>query len=125
MNAINNLLRFLQENWTAIVILFAAAVALGQRIRSINGKSKEEKIDAAKQQIAQVVLKLVTDAEVNYEKWNEAGSIKRSQVIQEIYARYPVLATIADQDAVVAWIDALINDSLKTLREVFEKNAIR
>lgn len=125
MNAINNLLRFLQENWTAIVILFAAAVALGQRIRSINGKSKEEKIDAAKQQVAQVVLKLVTDAEVNYEKWNEAGSIKRSQVIQEIYARYPVLATIADQDAVVAWIDALINDSLKTLREVFEKNAIR
>lgn len=125
MNAINNLLQFLQENWTAIVILFAAAVALGQRIRSINGKSKEEKIDAAKQQVAQVVLKLVTDAEVNYEKWNEAGSIKRSQVIQEIYARYPVLATIADQDAVVAWIDALINDSLKTLREVFEKNAIR
>ena len=125
MSAINNLLRFLQENWTAIVILLAVAVSFAQGLRSLNGKTKEEKIETAKSQISQVVLKLVTDAELNYEKWDKAGSIKRAQVIQEIFTRYPVLGTIADQDAVIAWIDEMINASLKTLRGVFEQNAIR
>ena len=85
-------------------------------------KSKEERVEAAKAQIRESMLKWITDAEVDYEAWSKAGSIKRSQVIKEIYAQYPILTKIVDQNTVVTWIDEEINNALKTLRTVVKEN---
>jgi hypothetical protein len=37
------------------------------------------------------MLKLISDAEVDYEAWNKAGSIKRAQVVQRVYEQWPIL----------------------------------
>ena len=68
------------------------------------------------------MLKLITDAEVDYEEWNKAGSIKRSQVIGQIYKEYPILSKIVNQSELIEWIDNEINISLKTLREIIKQN---
>lgn len=68
------------------------------------------------------MLKLITDAEVDYESWNKAGSIKRSQVIKQIFTDYPILAKVTDQQTVIEWIDKTINDALKELRKIVAEN---
>ena len=85
-------------------------------------KTKEEKVAIVKTQIREVILKWVTEAEIDYKEWTQAGSIKRSQVIQKIYTDYPILSKVANQDEIINWIDTAINDALKTVRKVVEEN---
>ena len=67
---------------------------------------------------------MITDAEVEYQDYVKAGEIKRSQVIQKIYADFPILARVQDQEQLVAWIDEQIDNALKTLRKIIEENKI-
>ena len=67
-------------------------------------------------------MKLISDAEIDYESWNKAGSIKRAQVIQKIFADYPILAKVTDQEKLVEWIDETIDTSLKELRKIVADN---
>ena len=97
MDGIRNFLQFVNDNWTSIVIILGLCVALYEKIKAFLSKSNAEKIEAAKAQLKEVMLKLITDAEVDYESWNKAGSIKRSQVIQKIFSDYPVLSRVTDQ----------------------------
>ena len=73
---------------------------------------------SAKAQIKERILKIITDAEIDFEEWNQAGSIKRSQVIGEIFEKYPILSKSINQQEVISWIDEEIDNSLKTLRKV-------
>ena len=73
---------------------------------------------AAKAQIREVVLKLVSDAEKDYDSWTKAGSIKRSQVVQKIFSDYPILSKVSDQEDIVKYIDEAIGASLKELRKI-------
>lgn len=122
MDGITSFLTFVNDNWTAIVVALGLALGLARKIREYVQKTDEEKIEIAKVYIKECILKMITDAELDYEEWKSAGSIKRSQVIQEIYDRYPVLEKVADQEALLAWIDEQINSALDILREVISKN---
>ena len=66
---------------------------------------------------------MITDAEKNTE-WHKAGQIKRAEVIDVIYTKYPILSKVANQEALIAFIDKAIDDALKTLREVVEQNKV-
>ena len=81
-----------------------------------------EKIQKQNKQIKEVILKLISDAEVDYEDWNKAGSIKRAQVIQKIFTDYPVLSKVANQEELIKWIDTMIDESLKELRKIVAQN---
>jgi 3-methyladenine DNA glycosylase/8-oxoguanine DNA glycosylase len=70
------------------------------------------------------MLKFVTDAEESYFEWVNAGGIKRSQVIDEIFAKYPVLSKVTNQEELIAWLDSVIDESLKIMRDIFEKQNI-
>lgn len=122
LESIQNYLKFVVDNWTYIFTIICLIFLIYMRIRAFFKKSTEERVAAAKAQIRQVVLKWVTEAEMDYAEWTQAGSIKRSQVIQKIYEDYPILNKIADQDTVVAFIDTAINEALKTMREIVDKN---
>lgn len=122
LNGIQNFLQFINDNWTAIIIIISLIIAIVQKARSYFNKSNAEKIEVAKKQISQVVLKLITDAEIDYNDLVSAGSIKRSQVIQKIFNDYPILTKAADQKAIIEWIDDMINNSLKELRKIVEIN---
>ena len=91
LTGIQKFLQFINDNWTAIVIIIALGVSIAIKVKNLFVKDKDGQIEIAKAQIKQIVLKLITDAEVDYNDWQKAGSIKRSQVIQKIYTDYPIL----------------------------------
>lgn len=122
LDGIKNFLQFVNDNWTTIIIIISLGIALYQKIKSYVSKSNTEKIEVAKKQIQEVILKLISDAEYDYEEFVKAGSIKRAQVIQKIFEDYPVLAKVTDQTALVEWIDETIDNALKTLREIVAMN---
>jgi len=86
-------------------------------------KSLDEKIEIAKQQISETMLKRVTQAESDYLQWVSAGGVKRAQVIDEIFATYPVLSKVTNQKELIKWLDDSIDEALKDMREIFAVNA--
>lgn len=121
LTGIQNLLQFINDNWTSIIIIIGLVISIIKKINDYSKKTSEEKIEIAKQQISETILKMVTDAEEDYYQWVSAGSVKRSQVIEEIFMKYPVLSKVTDQKELISWIDMTIDNALKTMREVFEK----
>ena len=117
-DGIKNFLSLMNDNWTTIAVIISLLVTLVRKIMAYLKQSKEQQIEIAKAQIRETILKLITDAEVNYDEWNKAGSVKRSQVIQEIFKEYPVLSKVVDQAELIEWIDNQINTSLKELRKI-------
>jgi len=122
LNGINRFLMLINDNWTTIAVMLGLLFGIYKKVQSFISKSDDEKIEVVKKEIQETMLKMISDAEQNYADWNKAGSIKRSQVIREIYERYPILSKAIDQEAVIAWIDKEIDNSLKTLREIVQAN---
>jgi len=122
LKGIQNFLQFIYDNWTTITIIIALLVALYGKIKSFLKKDKNEKIGAAKEQAKEMILKWVTAAEIDFSSWSKAGAIKRAQVIEQVYTTFPILATFAKQEEIIAWIDEIINDSLKDLRKIVAEN---
>lgn len=120
--AIQNFLQLINDNWTVIIIIVALIISIARKAKDFFSKSDDEKIEIAKKQIQQTMLKLVTDAETDYLEWKHAGSVKRAQVIEEIFETYPVLSKVTDQEELIKWIDNVIDESLETMRKVFEEN---
>lgn len=123
LNGIKNFLLILDANWTTIAVCLGLIIGIWKKVETYLDLDTEQKVAIAKKQIELSTLKMITDAELDFEKWNSAGSIKRSQVIKAIYKDYPVLEKVKDQDELIAWIDEQINNSLKTLRKVVKENA--
>lgn len=121
LTGIQNVLQYINDNWTAIVIILGLATAVAKKAKDFFSKSDNEKIAVAKKQIKEIMLKLITDAETDYWAWVKAGAVKRSQVINQIFEMYPILAKATNQEELIAWIDDVIDDSLETMREIFAK----
>ena len=122
LNGIKNFLQMIDNNWTSILVIIGLVIGLWKKIESYLGKSDAEKIAIAKKQVQEAMLKMITSAETDFADWEKAGSIKRSQVIKQVYADYPILSKVMDQDDLIKWIDVQIDSSLKTLREVIKEN---
>lgn len=122
LTGIQNLLLFINEHWTEIIVIIGLGLVLYKRIKNYLSKTNEEKIEIAKKQIKETVLRLVTDAEVDYKEWVKAGAVKRAQVVEEIFLMYPILAKVTNQTELVAWIDEIIDEALETMREIFAEN---
>lgn len=120
--AIQNFLQLVNDNWTVIIVIVALLISIGKKAKEFFSKSDDEKIAIAKKQVQETMLKLITDAEIDWRDYKKAGSVKRAQVIEEIFEKYPVLSKVTDQEALIAWIDETIDDALKTMREVFTEN---
>ena len=122
LNGIKNFLSLINDNWTTILVIVGLALALWKKIESYSKLSTDKKIEIAKKQISENILKMITQAEKDYAEWEKAGSIKRSEVISEIYKEYPILAKVVNQEELVKWIDEQIDNALPTLREIIKQN---
>ena len=122
LDGVKNFLELVNENWTTIIVIIGLVIAITKKAITYFNKSDEEKIAIAKKQIQETMLKLITDAEQDYEEWKQAGSIKRAQVIDELFANYPILSKVTNQEDLIKWIDDVIDESLITLREIVENN---
>ena len=122
LNGIKNFLSLINDNWTTILVIVGLALALWKKIESYSKLSTDKKIEIAKKQISDNMLILVTHGGKDYAEWEKAGSIKRSEVISEIYKEYPILAKVVNQEELVKWIDEQIDNALPTLREIIKQN---
>lgn len=122
LNGIVKFLTFINDNWVLITTAIGLALIVGNKIRDYLNKSTEEKVKIAKAQLSEVMLMLVTEAETDYLKWVSAGAVKRSQVIDQVFAMYPILSKVTNQEEIISWIDHTIDDALKTMRKIFEEN---
>lgn len=121
LDGVKNFLQFVNDNWTSIVVIIGLCITLIQRVNKFITKSDKEKMEIAKAQVREVVLKMTADAEKDYEQWNKTGSIKRSQVIKQIFEKYPILSKAVDQNEVISWIDEMIDESIVTLKDIFNE----
>lgn len=122
MEGLQKFLQILNDNWTSILVCAGLIVGIVKKTQDYMSKSQEEKIELAKKQIHTTILKMISDAEVDWQEWSKAGSIKRSQVIKQIYDEYPILTKVVDQDALIKYIDEQIDGALDTLREIVKTN---
>lgn len=122
LNGLKNFLETVNDNWTTILVIIGLIIAIIKKIKNYVTKSDEEKIVIAKEQITQSILKLISEAEKDYSDWTKAGTIKRSQVIDTIYTKYPILSKVTDQESLINFIDEAIDNSLSTLRVLVQQN---
>lgn len=122
LDGIYKFLAFVNENWTMIAAIIALVFAIVKKVKVFFSKSKEERIAIAKAQIKEIMLMLVTEAECDYREWVKSGEIKRAQVIEQVFAMYPILSKVANQEEVIAFIDNAIDEALKTMRKIVEEN---
>ena len=122
LNGIQNFLSFIDANWTNIIIIIALCISIASKMKSYFSKSNDEKIEIAKAQIEQTVLKMITEAEFCYEDFKKSGEIKRSQVIDDIFKTYPILSRYVNQVELIEWIDNEIDKALDVLREIVKMN---
>lgn len=125
LNGIQNFLQFINDHWTNIIVIIGLVIAIIKKAKDYFSKSDEEKIAIAKKQIEEIMLRFVTDAECDYREWVSAGEIKRSQVIEQIFAKYPILSKVTDQEELISWIDHIIDEALETMREIFAENEVK
>ena len=122
MESIKNSLEFLDANWTTILVCLGLVVGIIKKTINFFSKTREEQIAIAKKHIEEVILKMITEAELDYRDMASSGAIKRSQVIEAIFAQYPILEKVTDQEALIVWIDEQIDNALVTLREIIKIN---
>ena len=124
LDGIKNFLNLINDNWTSIIVIIGLCVFIKNKASDYFKKSDDEKIAIAKDQLKNIILQKITEAEKDYAEWSKAGSIKRSQVIEEIYKEYPVLQKVVNQEELVKYIDELIDSALPELRKIWEQSNI-
>lgn len=120
MKSLQNFLNFINNNLTSILVCIGLIIGIYNRVKAWLAKSDEEKIDFAIGAVRETMLKFVTKAEGDYADWNKAGSIKRAEVIDAIYKRYPILAKAVDQEALIKKIDEAIDAALPELEAIIK-----
>ena len=108
MKGLEKFLRFINDNWTLILAILGLGYAVYYKITSFIKLSKEEKIKCIMDSLDQIILDLMSSAEFYWANYGKSGELKRSQVIREIYDKYPILSEYCDQEELIKRIDELI-----------------
>ena len=115
-------LDLINQNWTLITVIIGLGILVFKKLKSYLSLSEQEKIDLALSQIRITALKMVTDAEEEYNNWIKAGTIKRAEVIDQIFKDYPILGKVTDQKTLIETLDNIIDEALVEMRKVFGAN---
>ena len=122
LTGVKNFLDIINQNWTLITVIIGLGILVFKKIKSYLSLSEQEKIDLALKKIRITALKLVTEAENDYQDWVKAGAIKRAEVIDRIFEKYPILNKVTDQETLIKTLDDIIDEALVVMREVIEEN---
>lgn len=137
MEAITRFLNWIIDNWTAIVAILGLLYAIYLKAKKTwedwqkmseeeKQKELEKQIEAAKKILAELILSLVSRAEIEWkDEGSQLGVIKRSQVIEEVFELLPVLSYVTDQESLLAYIDELIDKALVVVREKIRSEMIK
>lgn len=107
-----------------IVITILLFILCGAKIGlAYFDRLKEANIDQILEIVKASVLKLMTDAEIDFSSYKKAGEIKKSQVINNIYKQFPILTKYKDQETLQAEISDIIENEMCKIREFNSKQS--
>lgn len=118
MRSIIDLSNTIITYWTYICIFIALGVLTYEKIKKYKKMSEEERVNAALKVIKTEVLKLMSDAEINWKDFYKAGEIKKSEVIDEIYERFPFLTEYINQEELIIKISEMIEDGMDKMNQI-------
>lgn len=122
LTGLKNFLDLINQNWTLITVIIGLGILIFKKIKNYLSLSEQEKINLALEKIRITALKWVTQAEDDYKNWVKAGKIKRAEVIDIIFEKYPILNKVTDQQTLIKTLDDIIDEALITMRKVIEEN---
>lgn len=67
MKGLENFLRFINEHYVEILVYIGLIIGIIQKVKAFLGKSDEEKIEIAKKQIRETMLRMITQAEIDFD----------------------------------------------------------
>lgn len=122
MSGLMNFIDLIRDHWTEILMLVAVVGGCAYWVYGFvtanKGNLKEATIELAKKQVKNIMLRLVSDAEMEW--GSDTGKIKRSQVIDAVFDRYPILRQVTNQDELLEWLDTIIDQALIEMREILK-----
>jgi hypothetical protein len=118
MKGIKNIIDFIVNNWTYITLLISLLYLAYHKIKEFRKLSDEQKVEAAITIIREIIRKNVMTAEIQWEDFAKTGSIKRAQVISEVYETFPFLKDIYDQKTLIEEMDNIIDEALVDVRKI-------
>ena len=124
MEAIKNTITLIEENWTNILIVISFVIVASKKIAEYIKMSKEERVEAALKIIKEELLKLMSDAEIDWEDYKKSGDIKKSQVIAEIYTKFPFLKDYIEQEELIQRITEMIDEEKEKMDKIINNNNV-
>ncbi len=117
-DVVNNIVNSLSNSLPTIIIVIAIVIGAVRTAIQYSKMTKEEKVNAALKVIKEELLKLMSDAEIEWEDYKKSGELKKSQVLKEIYSQFPFLATYIDQDTLVNKLYELIDNEMENMNKI-------
>ena len=114
----HDIISFLDSAWSIFIVLLGIFIFLYSKITNYIKLSKEQKVEAALKVVKAELLKLMSDAEIEWQEFNKSGEIKKSQVISEIYKKFPFLAEYISQDELIEKIGEMIEEQKAKMDEI-------
>jgi len=121
LEGIKNLLNGVIANWALITMIIGLGITVYVKAKAYFKLTNEQKIDLALSNASVIMLGLVKKAEDLY--GSKTGIIKRSEVITQVYAKFPILAQVIDQESLLIKIDIIIKDALDKMEVVLASKA--
>ena len=115
---VNNVVNSLSNSLPTIIIVIAIIIGVVRMVIKYSKMTKEERVNTALKVIKEELLKLMSDAEIEWEDYKKSGELKKSQVLKEIYSQFPFLATYIDQDTLVNKLYELIDNEMENMNKI-------
>ena len=131
MNGLEKFISDVAMSYPYIVLAVCIILYIIYSIKKYNKMSEEEKneeqerlIKIALEKVKEIIPFLTANAEENWNHLVKSGIIKRGEVIDAIYEKYPILKEYYDQEKITAEIDKIIDEALVNIRSITRNNTV-
>ena len=118
MEAFMSFVDWVGRDYVMILLVIFAICSCFIKIEKSLRDSNEARINTALDAVKKEILIMMSDAEVKWKNYPKAGQLKRSEVFQKIFEKYPVLKEHDAQDDIEKIVDEYISEYLKETQTV-------
>ncbi len=104
-----------------LIVLVLAILAGIREYKKYMNMSKEDRLKAILTIVKKEVLELMCSAEEIYSEYEKSGKLKESNVISQIYKKFPVLSEFKNQDEIIDIISGFIKDEMDSMNKIVNK----
>ena len=126
MQSIVKVLKWLYDNWSAVVIIIGLLTAVIVKLKAWSKLSADEKLQAANSekekaltQLKQLALSWVTVIEETWSGIEKSGYIQKSEFFERVYDKLPVLSQYSDE--IEQTVSDIIDGALIEMRDILSQ----